>query len=229
MKWLAKIQWHSNKWCLAFAIVASLNLEKQPAKFKLCRRYQGQVVGPLIEVVNVLKTKQVADVMGRTAQFLYYDGKYGDCERLFQEADAIYTEVSGAEGLDKLENTLWLALASSALGRLNHALELRENMLEASQRILGHEHPHTLTTMNTLALSYWDLGRTKEAAELQEKVLEASQRILGHEHPDTLTTMNNRALLYRDLGRTKEVAELQEKVLEASQRILGSGTSTLTH
>jgi hypothetical protein len=54
---------------------------------------------------------------------------------------------------------------------------LLEKMLEVRRRILGEEHPDTLTTMNDLAWSYSSLGRTKEAAELQEKVLEATHRI----------------------------------------------------
>jgi NB-ARC domain len=76
---------------------------------QLCRKYQGQVMGPLFEV-GTLKTKRVADVMGRVAIFLYNDGKYGDCKQLLEEADIIYMEVSGAEGLDTLDNVKWLAL-----------------------------------------------------------------------------------------------------------------------
>jgi tetratricopeptide (TPR) repeat protein len=188
---------------------------------QLCRRYQGQVVGPLFEVVDTLKTKQVADVMRRVAEFLLSDGKYGDCKRLLEEADIIYVEVSGAEGLETLQNAEWLALLYQDLGQTNEAAELQEKVLEARQRILRHEHCDTLTAMSNLALSYRDLGHTSEAAELQEKELEATQRILGHEHPDTLTSMNNLATSYWDLGQTKEAAELQEKVLEAMQRILG--------
>jgi tetratricopeptide (TPR) repeat protein len=188
---------------------------------KFCQRYQGQVVGPLFEVINTLKTKRVADVMVPVAAFLLDDGKYGDCIRLLEEAYIIYTEVSGAEGLDTLTAAEWLALACRAIGRFHRAVELEEKVLEARQRIMKHEHPYILTTMNNLAVSYRNLGQTKEAAELEEKVLEAKQRILGHEHPDTLTTMNNLASSYRNLGRTKEAVELEEKVLEARQRILG--------
>jgi tetratricopeptide (TPR) repeat protein len=155
------------------------------------------------------------------AAFLYYDGKYGDCERLLEEADIVYTEVLGGEGLDTLGNiTVLLAMAYSALGRLHRAVELWERVLEARQRILGHEHPDTLNTMNNLASSYWNLRRTKDAAELGEKVLEARHRILGHEHTDTLITMH--ALLpYWKLALTKEAAQMQVKDVDAFQRIRG--------
>ena len=55
------------------------------------------------------------------------------------------------------------------------------------RRILGEEHPDTLTSMANLAATYSDQGRTGEAAALQEEVLQKFRRILGEEHPDTLT------------------------------------------
>jgi tetratricopeptide (TPR) repeat protein len=87
-------------------------------------------------------------------------------------------------------------------GRLWSAMELREKVLEASQRTLGNEHPDTLGAMNDLAHSYSDVGRRQEAMELTEKVLEASQRTLGNEHPDTLMAMNNFANSYSDVSPT---------------------------
>ena len=69
-----------------------------------------------------------------------------------------------------------------------------EQVLEASKRSLGEEHPDTLRSMNNLAISYSDLGRRNEAVELREQVLEASKRSLGEEHPDTLKFMNNLAI-----------------------------------
>ena len=45
------------------------------------------------------------------------------------------------------------------------------------KRILGDEHPATLTSMNSLAQTYWAQGKTAEAAALQEQVLEKMRRI----------------------------------------------------
>ena len=98
---------------------------------------------------------------------------------------------------------------------------LQEEVLEKSKRILGDDHPDTLTTMNNLAVTYRAQGKTAEAAVLQEEVLEKRKRILGDDHPDTLTTMNNLAETYRAQGKTAEAAVLHEEVLEKSKRILG--------
>jgi len=60
-------------------------------------------------------------------------------------------------------------------------MALQEKVLEVQRRILGKEHPDTLTSMNNLALTYSDLGRTNDAMALQETVLEVRRRILGEE------------------------------------------------
>ncbi|KAH8744696.1 hypothetical protein F5882DRAFT_313069, partial [Hyaloscypha sp. PMI_1271] len=58
-------------------------------------------------------------------------------------------------------------------------------------RMLGQEHPSTLTSMGNLASTYRNQGRWKEAEDLEVQVMETSLRVLGAEHPDTLTSMNN--------------------------------------
>ena len=93
---------------------------------------------------------------------------------------------------------------------------------EASFRVLGPEHPDTLTIMANLASTYSNQGRWMEAAELELQVKEASFRVLGPEHPDTLRSMANLALTYSDQGRWAEAEELQLQVKEASLRVLGA-------
>jgi lipopolysaccharide biosynthesis regulator YciM len=87
-------------------------------------------------------------------------------------------------------------------------------VLEARQRILGHEHPDRLNAMGNLALSYWYLGRTKEAAEMQVKVVDAIRRIRDDNHAHTLIAMGNLVGCYKELGRKEEAAQL-EGVLNA--------------
>ena len=96
-----------------------------------------------------------------------------------------------------------------------------EHATAAATRILGVEHPDTLTAQANLAASYWQAGRTGEAITIEEKVAEQRVRILGVEHPDTLTAQANLAGSYRQAGRTGEAITILEKVAEQSVRILG--------
>ena len=61
-------------------------------------------------------------------------------------------------------------------------------MLGARRRVLGEEHPETLTSANYLASSLAYLGKYAEAEEILQAALAAQQRVLGSAHPDTLTT-----------------------------------------
>jgi hypothetical protein len=60
--------------------------------------------------------------------------------------------------------------------------------METKKRVLGAEHPDTLTSMNNLAFSWKALGRVKEALELMEERVTLRTRILGTHHPHTLSS-----------------------------------------
>ena len=91
----------------------------------------------------------------------------------------------------------------------------------SQERVLGSDHPDTLTTRNNLASAYRSVGRFGEAIELFEQVLADRVRVLGPDHPDTLTTRNNLAVAYHSVGRFGEAIELFERVLADRVRVLG--------
>ncbi|MFD5081687.1 tetratricopeptide repeat protein [Kitasatospora sp. NPDC058406] len=90
-----------------------------------------------------------------------------------------------------------------------------------AERLLGNDHPETLTSRSNLAFSYWQAGRTGEAIVIEEQVLADRERILGHDHPDTLFSRSNLARSYQQAGRTGEAIAIEEQVLADRERILG--------
>ena len=113
--------------------------------------------------------------------------------------------------------------------RFIEAEALFTEVMETRKRVLGAEHPDTLTSMNNLASTYWSQGRWKEAEELFVQVMETRKKVSGAEHPSTLTSMNNLALTYRSQGRWKEAEQLFMQVMETTKRVLGAEHSnTLT-
>jgi hypothetical protein len=98
--------------------------------------------------------------------------------------------------------------------------------METRTRVLGQEHPDTLTSMGNLASTFWNQGRSKEAEELLVQVMETSKRVLGQEHPDTLTSMNNLASTYMSQGRRKEAEELQIDAVNRLRTTLGDNHPT---
>lgn len=58
-------------------------------------------------------------------------------------------------------------------------------------RVLGADHPQTLTTRNIMAGAYQAAGLLGKAIALYEQTLADRRRALGTDHPDTLTTRDN--------------------------------------
>src|ERR1700722_6817869 len=121
------------------------------------------------------------------------------------------------------------ALVQHEAGNWKEAEKLEVQVMETSLRMLGAEHPSTLTSMSNLAFTYWNQGRWKDAEKLQVQVMETRKRMLGAEHPSTLTIMSNLASTYMNQGRLKDAEKLQVQVMETSLRMLGAEhLSTLT-
>ena len=94
--------------------------------------------------------------------------------------------------------------------------------MEARERVLGGEHPDTLTIVNNLAFLLFRKGDYAGAQPLYKQALRASERVLGAEHPDTLGSVNNLALLLQSQGDYAGAQTLYERAIEARERVLGS-------
>ena len=117
---------------------------------------------------------------------------------------------------------LWATLFLANLGDSTaQAIMLGERLVADQERVLGPDHPDTLTARNNLAVAYQDAGRLDEAAVLHEQALAARGRIQGADHPDTLQSRDNLALAYRAAGRLDEAISLHEQALAARERVLG--------
>jgi hypothetical protein len=71
------------------------------------------------------------------------------------------------------------------LGEYPQARALDEDTLARRRRILGDDHPDTLTSASQLANDLFGLGNYPQARELQEGMLSRRRRILGDDHPNT--------------------------------------------
>ncbi|KAG9235723.1 Tetratricopeptide repeat-domain-containing protein [Amylocarpus encephaloides] len=70
-------------------------------------------------------------------------------------------------------------------GRWKEAEDLFVLVMETRKRVLGQEHPDTLTSMNNLAFSWKQLGRSEEAIKLLEECVILGSQVLGLNHPNT--------------------------------------------
>jgi predicted O-linked N-acetylglucosamine transferase (SPINDLY family) len=88
-------------------------------------------------------------------------------------------------------NNLMITLGDQ--GQLVEAAAIQKEVLAKGKRILGEEHPNTISAMNNLASTLGDQGQLEEAIAMQEQTVEKMRRILGINHPNTKIAVQNLA------------------------------------
>jgi len=66
-------------------------------------------------------------------------------------------------------------------------------VMEIRKRVLGEEHPDTLTSMSNLAYAFRDLGPMEEAKDLLAHSLDISLNVLGDDHPLIIQRSNSKS------------------------------------
>ena len=84
-----------------------------------------------------------------------------------------------------------IAAWTGRVGDAREALRLSLALLPDRERVLGRDHPVTLTIRSNIASWTGRVGDTREALRLFTELLPDLERVLGRDHPDTLTTRNN--------------------------------------
>ena len=82
--------------------------------------------------------------------------------------------------------------------RYAEAEQLSREVLADRHRLLGDDHPDTLTSRATLARLAGRQGRCAEAEELYRQVIADRSRVLGAHHPDTAAVRNELTQLTAD-------------------------------
>jgi hypothetical protein len=83
-----------------------------------------------------------------------------------------------------------LALTYSDQGRWKEAEELEVQVMQMRKRVLGDEHPDTLTSMANLAFTLQSQACHEEALALTERCFQLRRRVLGEQHPDTQSSLD---------------------------------------
>jgi tetratricopeptide (TPR) repeat protein len=146
-----------------------------------------------------------------------------ECQRLLPHAMAV-TEHGHRLEVEPQTRTWLLNKAAYYLwsrGQYRQARELLERSLTVRRRVLGDDHPDTLSSMNSLAATRRSLGDLQGALELHEQTLAGRRRVLGDDHPDSLISMSNLAVALADAGDLQAARDLQQQTLTARRRVLG--------
>ena len=103
-------------------------------------------------------------------------------------------------------------------GRWKEAEALGVRVIETTKRVLGEEHPDTLTSMNNLAFTLKDQSRDAEAISLTRRCCKLGMQVLGPGYPHTEASLE--ALHEWEGG---------EDELELPQHLIGKSSSQSTY
>jgi hypothetical protein len=102
------------------------------------------------------------------------------------------------------------------------ARDLWWRVVDARQRVLGPEHPDTLTARSNLARWTGEAGDPAGARDQFAALLPVMERVLGSEHPATLAVRNNLAYWTGEAGDPAAARDVLAALLPIRERVLGS-------
>jgi tetratricopeptide (TPR) repeat protein len=112
------------------------------------------------------------------------------------------------------------------LGHLDEAFIANDQVLAIRNKILGPDHPNTLTSLSWKAGILQSQGKLQEALILRNEVLESRKRVLGNEHNDTVAAMTHKALILKEMKQFDDALKIFEEIMTISERILSQNHPT---
>ncbi|KAH9859266.1 hypothetical protein J1614_012214 [Plenodomus biglobosus] len=114
-----------------------------------------------------------------------------------------------------------VALAKNLGGKYKEAEAMNRQTLVGTEKVLGHEHPDTLTSMNNLATVLNIQGNYEEAEAMHRQMMVRREKVLGPKHPSTLWTVYSLVYLLTLRYRYTESLALYDRASAGYQTVLG--------
>lgn len=127
---------------------------------------------------------------------VFPDGNYESwtqCRTLLAHAKSVVKSISDVDDNDRLNaatlssNCGWFL---DLQGAYEEAESMRQWALEAREKVLGREHPDTLTSVSKLGVVLVSRGKYEEAEAMHRRALDAREKVFGREHPNTFSSVN---------------------------------------
>jgi tetratricopeptide (TPR) repeat protein len=142
----------------------------------------------------------------------------------FEEARKLQERVLAAfapQSHDALIAKANMAMALLKQRQAGRAAELLEQVVEEQQRILGENHPTTLSAMSNLGSVYAEQEEYAKAQKLYEPVLGRCRQVLGEHHPRTLHALTSLFAVTMALEDFVRAEPLGQERLELLTRLQG--------
>lgn len=121
----------------------------------------------------------------------------------------------GPDHADTLASKQTLAEYCVALGKVEQALSLSQDIIARRTRILGATHSDTLASKQYLAFVYQGTGKTREAEPLYREIIAARTASLGPGHANTILAKGSLGRLYFDQKKYAQAETLLKELVAA--------------
>ncbi|KAH7175986.1 putative kinesin [Dactylonectria macrodidyma] len=141
-----------------------------------------------------------------------------ECQTLDPHVDAVMKE--RPDNWSDIEK--WARLLSNAAyyrllrGKFDEAEQMNRRALDAQEKVLGREHPDTLTSVSNLAAVLQCQGKYEEAEQMNRQALDTKEKVLSRDHPATLRSVSNLALVLLCQGKYEEAEQMNRRALDAN-------------
>ena len=157
-------------------------------------------------------------------------GNFAAARDLGADAYAFGREELGAEHFLTLRAATDLSIALRRIpdGR-EEALELAEEVLQASTRLFAEKNPGTMAAAVSLSNIQRTMARLDDALGIARQSRDNYQQVFGSNHPYTMACTGNLALLYRLMGDLAQARALDKSAHDGlAQRLSEDHFYTLT-
>ncbi|KAJ5355121.1 uncharacterized protein N7496_012333 [Penicillium cataractarum] len=87
---------------------------------------------------------------------------------------------------------------------------MHRRTLEAREKVLGRQRPHTLSSTNNLGWVLSNQGKYEDAEAMHRRDLEGYEQVLGCEHPYTLISVSNLSSVLDGQGKYEEAEAMHQ-------------------
>jgi tetratricopeptide (TPR) repeat protein len=115
-----------------------------------------------------------------------------------------------------------LALALSDQGKYAEAEAMHRRTLALREKVLGKEHPHTLTSVYSLAYSLQHQHQYKEALLLYQRAYTGYHHALGPDHPTARACLDDYTSAQRSADASPSANERHELTGAVSESVHSS-------
>jgi tetratricopeptide (TPR) repeat protein len=135
------------------------------------------------------------------AQYLHAAGHYQASRDLLTWVNCRAIVKFSADDPERMRIIDMLGASFREAGKYDEATYHCQLAFAGREKVLGPDHPATLSSANNLATLYHDQGKYDEAAVLYKRSFAGREKALGPDHPSTLKSAADLAHVYCRLGK----------------------------